>query len=37
LAQELGEVSLDLHHRIKAAFDPQGFLNPHKVLGVRPV
>lgn len=37
LAQELGDVSLDLHHRIKAAFDPEGILNPHKVLASRPI
>jgi FAD/FMN-containing dehydrogenase len=28
----LGEDVLDLHYRIKATFDPQGLLNPGKVL-----
>jgi glycolate oxidase len=32
LARELGELSTDLHRKIKAAFDPQGILNPGKVL-----
>jgi glycolate oxidase len=32
LAVELGEVGLDLHRRVKAAFDPDGLLNPGKVL-----
>ncbi|MEU2718950.1 FAD-binding oxidoreductase [Streptomyces smyrnaeus] len=31
LAQELGEVGLDLHRAIKTAFDPNGILNPGKV------
>ncbi|MGP3987483.1 FAD-binding oxidoreductase [Streptomyces sp. 3N207] len=31
LAQELGEVSLELHRAVKAAFDPNGILNPGKV------
>ncbi|MCI9889922.1 FAD-binding protein [Micrococcales bacterium 31B] len=32
LPRELGEVQMDLQRRIKAAFDPQGLLNPGKVL-----
>jgi glycolate oxidase len=28
----LGPVSLDVQRRIKEAFDPQGILNPGKVL-----
>ncbi|TDD58508.1 FAD-binding protein [Kribbella antibiotica] len=32
LEDELGPVSLDLHRRIKQAFDPAGLLNPGKVL-----
>jgi glycolate oxidase len=32
LATELGELSADLHRKIKAAFDPLGILNPGKVL-----
>lgn len=36
LAKELGDVSVDLHHRIKAAFDPQGILNPQKMLVAGP-
>ncbi|WP_067474661.1 FAD-binding oxidoreductase [Actinomadura hibisca] len=32
LDQELDEVSLDLHHRIKQALDPKGLLNPTKAL-----
>jgi glycolate oxidase len=32
LADELGEAALDLHHRIKAVFDPAGILNPGKAL-----
>jgi glycolate oxidase len=32
LARELGELSTDLHRKIKAAFDPAGILNPGKVL-----
>ncbi|MFF0289206.1 FAD-binding oxidoreductase [Streptomyces sp. NPDC005262] len=31
LARELGEVSVELHRGIKAAFDPLGLLNPGKV------
>lgn len=32
LARELGPVSVDLHRRLKRAFDPDGLLNPGKVL-----
>jgi glycolate dehydrogenase FAD-linked subunit len=32
LETELGPLSLDLHRKIKAAFDPEGILNPGKVL-----
>jgi glycolate oxidase len=32
LTTELGEVGLDLHRKIKQAFDPLGILNPGKVL-----
>ncbi|AXG77598.1 FAD-binding oxidoreductase [Streptomyces paludis] len=32
LADELGEDSLALHHRLKAAFDPYGILNPGKAI-----
>jgi glycolate oxidase len=32
LASELGPVGVDLHRRIKLAFDPEGLLNPGKVL-----
>jgi glycolate oxidase len=32
LATELGELGTSLHHKIKAAFDPLGILNPGKVL-----
>jgi len=32
LADELGEAQLNLQHRIKAAFDPLGILNPGKAL-----
>jgi glycolate oxidase subunit GlcD len=32
MAAALGEDVLDLHYRIKATFDPQGLLNPGKVL-----
>ncbi|MFP5333804.1 MAG: FAD-linked oxidase C-terminal domain-containing protein, partial [Actinomycetes bacterium] len=32
LAEELGEVGLDLQRRLKAVFDPAGILNPGKVL-----
>ncbi|GAA1679573.1 FAD-linked oxidase C-terminal domain-containing protein [Kribbella yunnanensis] len=32
LEDELGPVGLDLHRRIKQAFDPDGLLNPGKVL-----
>jgi glycolate oxidase len=35
LAQQLGEESLALQHRIKLAFDPLGLLNPGKVLSAR--
>ncbi|MFB7308064.1 FAD-binding oxidoreductase [Streptomyces sp. NPDC056192] len=31
LARELGEVSVEMHRGIKAAFDPLGLLNPGKV------
>ncbi|MER7811444.1 FAD-linked oxidase C-terminal domain-containing protein [Streptomyces sp900116325] len=31
LARELGEVSVEIHRGIKAAFDPLGLLNPGKV------
>ena len=34
LARELGDVNLDLHRRLKAVFDPQGILNPTKMLPV---
>ena len=33
LAGELGEDVLDLHGRVKTAFDPQGILNPGAALG----
>jgi glycolate oxidase len=33
LGRELGEVSLRLHRELKSVFDPQGILNPGKVLG----
>lgn len=33
LARELGPQGLRLHRAIKAAFDPEGILNPGKVLG----
>ena len=29
---ELGQVALDLHQRVKAVFDPAGILNPGKAL-----
>jgi FAD/FMN-containing dehydrogenase len=32
MAQQKGEVAMDLMRRIKAAFDPKGILNPGKVL-----
>lgn len=32
LPRQLGAASLELHHRLKAAFDPLGILNPGKVL-----
>jgi glycolate oxidase len=32
LERELGPVGLDLHRRLKQSFDPQGLLNPGKVL-----
>ncbi|MBL7253372.1 FAD-binding oxidoreductase [Paractinoplanes lichenicola] len=32
LRRELGDLSLDLHHQIKALFDPHGILNPGKAL-----
>ncbi|MGH3486845.1 MAG: FAD-binding oxidoreductase [Actinopolymorphaceae bacterium] len=32
LAQELGPVSLRVHHDLKRLFDPEGILNPGKVL-----
>jgi FAD/FMN-containing dehydrogenase len=32
LAQAKGAVAMDLMHKIKAAFDPKGILNPGKVL-----
>ncbi len=31
LEREIGDVALDLHRRIKQAFDPFGILNPGKV------
>ena len=31
LADELGSLNLDVHRRVKAAFDPDGILNPGKV------
>jgi glycolate oxidase len=31
LEEELGELSIDVHRRIKRALDPQGILNPGKV------
>ncbi|XXX74164.1 FAD-linked oxidase C-terminal domain-containing protein [Sorangium sp. So ce134] len=33
LTRQLGAASLALHHRIKGAFDPDGILNPGKVIG----
>lgn len=32
LAQELDDVAIDLHSRIKAAWDPENILNPGKAL-----
>jgi glycolate oxidase len=32
LPMGLSEAAIDLHRRIKAAFDPEGILNPHKVM-----
>ena len=32
LAKELGPVGLRLHHAIKQALDPDGILNPGKIL-----
>ena len=32
LERELGEVALELHHRVKDALDPHGVFNPGKVL-----
>jgi glycolate oxidase len=32
LAQELDAVAIDLHSRIKAAWDPENILNPGKAL-----
>ena len=32
LEEALGEVSVDVQRRIKAALDPEGILNPGKVL-----
>ncbi len=34
LARELGDVNLSLQRRLKAVFDPQGILNPGKMLPV---
>ncbi len=31
LEREIGALSLDIHRRIKASFDPQGILNPGKI------
>jgi glycolate oxidase len=36
LGRELGDVNLDLQRRLKALFDPQGILNPTKMLPVAP-
>ncbi|WP_437606450.1 FAD-linked oxidase C-terminal domain-containing protein [Sorangium sp. So ce834] len=36
LTRQLGAASLALHHRIKDAFDPDGILNPGKVIAPRP-
>ncbi|MGW6280801.1 FAD-binding oxidoreductase [Kribbella sp. NPDC055071] len=36
LETELGPISLDLHRRVKQAFDPQNLLNPGKVLSSQP-
>lgn len=35
LTRQLDAASLALHHRIKAAFDPRGILNPGKVIAPR--
>ncbi|MEE8342231.1 MAG: FAD-linked oxidase C-terminal domain-containing protein, partial [Gammaproteobacteria bacterium] len=32
VAREIDPVSLDLMRRIKAQFDPNGILNPHKTI-----
>ena len=36
LTRELDPVALDVHHAVKAAFDPAGRLNPGNVLSPRP-
>ncbi|MGI8577922.1 MAG: FAD-binding oxidoreductase [Nocardioidaceae bacterium] len=35
LERELGELSIDVHRRLKQALDPQGILNPGKVFTLR--
>ncbi|HEX2193828.1 MAG TPA: FAD-linked oxidase C-terminal domain-containing protein, partial [Candidatus Limnocylindria bacterium] len=36
LEDDLGPVAVDLMRRIKAALDPKGLLNPHKIFPERP-